>query len=513
MLSRADSVGVFQVESRAQMSMLPRLKPACFYDLVIEVAIVRPGPIQGDMVHPYLRRRDGLEPCPFPQRNWKAFRQDARGAFVSGTGDADRHRRRRIHAGRGRQTTARHGHLPPRWHHPHFPREIHHGMRARGYEADFAERCFSQIEGFGEYGFPESHAASFALLVYVSSWIKCFYPEVFCAALINSQPMGFYQPAQLVRDAREHGVEIRPPDVNASDWDCTLEPAAQGGGAETQGRCAVRLGLRIVTGLPEIATRNTVLAKRGDGYCDIPGLWRRSGAPAGLLEQLADAGCLPVAGARPARGALGHPRSRRRHAAGGTQRSGQPRAPIFAREETGDLFQDAGVALPRTTLGEHVVEDYSALGLSLKAHPVSFFRENLRRQGIITSAEHWGRAARRAAGDGGRPGARAPTARHGERRHLPHARGRDGCHQRGRMAEDVRALPTHRHGGPFPGRPWSYRATGPRDPRHCREPYRFDAAVVSSTQWRLSDGSDHQEVASPRTVREGSWTNRSRDFH
>jgi DNA polymerase III alpha subunit len=265
-------------------------------------------------------------------------------------------------------------------------------MQARGYEAEFAERCFSQIEGFGEYGFPESHAASFALLVYVSAWIKCFYPDVFCAALINSQPMGFYQPAQLVRDAKEHGVEFRPPDVNASDWDCTLEPAALHPGQADRPlpQRAVRLGLRLVAGLAEEATRETLLARRGDGYTDIPSLWRRSGAPAGLLEQLADADAFRSLGLdrREALWAI-------RGLEGGTlqsgpKRSGQSRAPIFTQaEETGDLFQEAGVALPKTTLGEHVVEDYSALGLSLKAHPVSFFRDTMRRQGIITAAEHW----------------------------------------------------------------------------------------------------------------------------
>ena len=234
MLSRADSVGVFQVESRAQMSMLPRLKPQCFYDLVIEVAIVRPGPIQGDMVHPYLRRRDGIDkehyPSPHPAHGRAdelkevlkrtlgvpLFQEQAMQIAITAAkftpDEADGLRRA--------MATFRHTgtvHL--------FRDKFISGMTARGYDRDFADNCFSQIEGFGEYGFPESHAASFALLVYASAWIKCRYPDVFCAAILNSQPMGFYQPAQLVRDARAHGVEIRAVDVNFSDWDCTLEPA------------------------------------------------------------------------------------------------------------------------------------------------------------------------------------------------------------------------------------------------------------------------------------------------
>ena len=225
MLSRADSLGVFQVESRAQMTMLPRLKPRKFYDLVIEVAIVRPGPIQGDMVHPYLRRRSGHEEVVYPSGELREvlgktlgvplFQEQAMKIAIVGAGfapeEADRLRR-------AMATFKRNGdiHL--------FRDKFIAGMVGNGYDRDFATRCFSQIEGFGTYGFPESHAASFALLVYVSAWIKCFYPEVFACALLNSQPMGFYAPAQIVRDAREHGVEVRPVDVNYSFWDCTLEP-------------------------------------------------------------------------------------------------------------------------------------------------------------------------------------------------------------------------------------------------------------------------------------------------
>src|SRR6185369_562535 len=220
MLCKADSIGVFQVESRAQMSMLPRLRPRKFYDLVIEVAIVRPGPIQGDMVHPYLRRREGLEPVTFPSKALEEvlgktlgvplFQEQAMRIAIVAAGftpsEADKLRR-------AMATFRRNGTIH------NFRAKMIDGMLARGYERDFAERCFQQIEGFGEYGFPESHAASFALLVYVSAWLKCHYPAVFAAALLNSQPMGFYAPAQIVRDARDHGVEVRPVDVNLSDWD------------------------------------------------------------------------------------------------------------------------------------------------------------------------------------------------------------------------------------------------------------------------------------------------------
>ena len=254
MLSRADSVGVFQVESRAQMSMLPRLKPQCFYDLVIEVAIVRPGPIQGDMVHPYLRRRDGIDqehyPSPAPEHGpadelkevlkrtlgVPLFQEQAMQIAITAAkfspDEADGLRRA--------MATFRHNgtvHL--------FRDKFIDGMTARGYDREFAEHCFGQIEGFGEYGFPESHAASFALLVYASSWIKCRYPDVFCAAILNSQPMGFYQPAQLVRDARAHDVEIRAVDVNFSDWDCTLEPCSYSAHSRASGNPAESLDIAM----------------------------------------------------------------------------------------------------------------------------------------------------------------------------------------------------------------------------------------------------------------------------
>ena len=293
MLSRADSVGVFQVESRAQMSMLPRLKPQCFYDLVIEVAIVRPGPIQGDMVHPYLRRRDALKtgkepdyPSPHPSEGDKdelkdvlkrtlgvpLFQEQAMQIAITAAkftpDEADGLRRA--------MATFRHNgtvHL--------FRDKFINGMVTRGYDPDFAQNCFSQIEGFGEYGFPESHAASFALLVYASSWIKCRYPDVFCAAILNSQPMGFYQPAQLVRDARQHNVEIRAVDVNFSDWDCTLEPSAHE-------RHAVRLGFRLIYGLGEEEAEK-LIAARGNGYSSIERLASVAGVSRFTIERLAEA--------------------------------------------------------------------------------------------------------------------------------------------------------------------------------------------------------------------------------
>ena len=227
MIARADTIGVFQIESRAQMSMLPRLKPKEFYDLVIEVAIVRPGPIQGDMVHPYLRRRQGIEKVDYPSRELEAvlgktlgvplFQEQAMKIAIVAAGftpsEADRLRR-------AMATFKRAGTIGT------FKQKMIDGMLANNYSRDFAERCFAQIEGFGTYGFPESHAASFALLVYASAWMKCRYPDVFACALLNAQPMGFYAPAQIVRDAREHGIEVREVDVNASEWDCTLEAGA-----------------------------------------------------------------------------------------------------------------------------------------------------------------------------------------------------------------------------------------------------------------------------------------------
>ncbi|MEQ8952357.1 error-prone DNA polymerase, partial [Parvibaculum sp.] len=280
MLCEADAIGVFQVESRAQMSMLPRLKPKCFYDLVVEVAIVRPGPIQGDMVHPYLRRRNGEEEVDYPKEELRAvlsktygvplFQEQAMKIAIVAAGftpgESDQLRR-------AMATFRKSGTIGL------YRDKFIGGMVKNGYEQDFAERCFKQIEGFADYGFPESHAASFAQLAYVSAWIKYHYPDVFCAAILNSQPMGFYAPAQLVRDAREHGIEVRAVDVNHSNWDSTLE--------ETEaGKCAVRLGIRQVKGVPE-AVAMAIESERGQGFDSVRHLWLKTGLTPRLIERLA----------------------------------------------------------------------------------------------------------------------------------------------------------------------------------------------------------------------------------
>ncbi|HEX5078943.1 MAG TPA: error-prone DNA polymerase [Geminicoccaceae bacterium] len=364
MLSRADSIGVFQVESRAQMTMLPRLKPKCFYDLVIEVAIVRPGPIQGDMVHPYLRRRSGLEPVDYPSEALKGvlektlgvplFQEQAMNIAIVGAGfkpsEADQLRR-------AMATFRRVGTI-------HLLRDkFISGMVANGYALDFAERCFKQIEGFGTYGFPESHATSFALLVYVSSWLKCHHPAAFACALLNSQPMGFYAPAQIVRDARDHGVPVLPVDVNASAWDCTLE--AHGPDV------ALRLGFRQVKGLQQKEMKRLV-ERRGNGYPDLASLRRRAGISARALDHLARAdafGSLALA----RRGAL--------WSAIGLDRTGQEldQPPLLAWAE-GAARPEPEVALPPMTLGEEVAQDYANLRLSLRCHPMALLRPWLGRR-------------------------------------------------------------------------------------------------------------------------------------
>ncbi len=448
MLSRADSLGVFQVESRAQMTMLPRLRPREFYDLVIEVAIVRPGPIQGDMVHPYLRRRSGREAVSYPSQALRQvlgktlgvplFQEQAMKIAIVGAGfapeEADRLRR-------AMATFKRNGdiHL--------FRDKFVAGMVANGYGRDFAVRCFSQIEGFGTYGFPESHAASFALLVYVSAWIKCFYPEVFACALLNSQPMGFYAPAQIVRDVREHGVDVLPVDVNHSRWDCTLEPlvpsrhslvapaqaGAQGratgagvldsrfrgndGDAERSSHPALRLGLRQINGFAA-ADAERLVAARGEGYRDAEELWRKSGLGRAALDRLAAADALRSLGLD------------RRRALWALKALGEPPLPLFAASEKafpakvgpsppkggkgqgeGDAHPGSATALesstspqpspppgaereriavtllPEMPLGEQVVEDYASLGLSLKRHPLAFLRAEFAREGLVTAAD------------------------------------------------------------------------------------------------------------------------------
>ncbi|MFI5013035.1 MAG: error-prone DNA polymerase, partial [Hyphomicrobiales bacterium] len=391
MLGLADSVGVFQVESRAQMSMLPRLKPRRFYDLVIEVAIVRPGPIQGDMVHPYLRRRDGIEkeeyPSPDPAHGHAdelrevlkrtlgvpLFQEQAMQIAITAAkftpAEADGLRRA--------MATFRHNgtiHL--------YRQKFITGMTSRGYDRKFAESCFSQIEGFGEYGFPESHAASFALLVYVSAWVKCHYPEVFCAAILNSQPMGFYQPAQLVRDALRHDVEVKEADVNFSEWDCTLEPASE----PARRRFAVRLGFRQIQGLREEEIKS-LLAARGNGYASIERLGAIGGISRFTIERLAEADAFRSLGLD-RREALWA--ARRLGSIGIASIAAERPLPLLAAHLGDELFQEPSIALPQMPLCEHVVEDYVATGLSLKAHPVSFFRERLARLGALRNVEHRG---------------------------------------------------------------------------------------------------------------------------
>jgi len=376
MLCRADSVGVFQVESRAQMSMLPRLRPRNFYDLVIEVAIVRPGPIQGGMVHPYLKRRSGEEKVIYPSSALEKVLHKTMGiplfqeqamkmAIVAAgytPGEADQ-LRRAMATFRRTGTIGLHR------------KKFIGGMLHNGYEPEFAERCFKQIEGFADYGFPESHAASFALLVYVSAWLKCHYPDVFCAAILNAQPMGFYAAAQLVRDAKEHGVEIRAVDVNHSDWDCTLERVAG------RHHCAVRLGFRQIKAV-QSATGQKITESRGAGFDSLRHLWLRTQLSPRVIEQLADADAFRSIGLD-RRAALWAVRGLGDY--GGGQNGKMPAPlPLFAAHEEGGFQHEAETALPAMPLGEHVILDYATLRLSLKAHPMSFLRDRLAARGVIT---------------------------------------------------------------------------------------------------------------------------------
>jgi error-prone DNA polymerase len=373
MLSRGDSIGVFQVESRAQMSMLPRLKPRAFYDLVVEVAIVRPGPIQGDMVHPYLRRRSGQEPVTFPSEELAGvlgktlgvplFQEQAMKIAIVAAGfsptEADALRRA--------MATFKHtGTIHT------FRDKMVGGMVARGYERDFAERCFKQIEGFGTYGFPESHAASFALLVYASAWFKFHYPGIFAAALLNSQPMGFYAPAQIVRDAREHGVHIRPADVNASDWEATLEPDEPSAAGQ-----ALRLGLNQVKGLAQADGDAVVAARNLDGpFCDIADMAARSGLGRASLARLARADAFGTLGLS-RRDALWEIR-------GLELETETAPLPLFDAAGNGGPAFDAEpeVTLPTLAPGEAVAEDYRTLNLSLRAHPAGLLRAALSARGF-----------------------------------------------------------------------------------------------------------------------------------
>ncbi len=395
MLCRADSLGVFQVESRAQMTMLPRLRPQNFYDLVIEVAIVRPGPIQGDMVHPYLRRRRGQEPVVYPSKALETvlsktlgvplFQEQAMKIAIVAAGftpsEADRLRR-------AMATFKRVGTIGT------FQRKMIDGMLANGYEREFAERCFQQIEGFGEYGFPESHAASFALLVYASAWLKCRYPDAFAAALLNAQPMGFYAPAQIVRDAREHGVEVRPPDINQSHWDSTLEPGPTAAHRlhelhremkdDVRTTRALRLGLREIKGLSEEDGRLFV-ERRNVPYDSMRDVWLRTGLSPRVLERLADADAF---------GSLGLTRREALWAAKALGRVGdhEDDLPLFATtcrtSAAADLAcndirnREPDVYLPPMPIGEEVINDYRFLHLSLRAHPAQFLRPDLNKLGI-----------------------------------------------------------------------------------------------------------------------------------
>jgi error-prone DNA polymerase len=401
MICKADTIGTFQIESRAQMSMLPRLRPREFYDIVIQVAIVRPGPIQGDMVHPYLRRREGKEKEDYPSEALRdvlkktlgvpLFQEQAMKVAIVGAGftpaEADALRR-------SMATFKSTGGVSK------FEDKMVSGMVERGYTRDFAERTFKQIEGFGSYGFPESHAASFAKIAYASCWVKCHHPDVFCAALLNAQPMGFYQPAQIVRDARDHGVEVRPVCVNASRWDCTLEevlryagstgsPATQDERSEpnplilsrdracrgpvSKNLLPLRLGLRMVRGLAnEHAAR--IVAARGEApYQSVEEVWRRSGVPPAALEKLADADAFAALGLS------------RREALWQVRGLGEAPLPLFAAVE--DRSREPEVALARMADGREVVEDYGAVSLSLRAHPLAFLRPELERRGIRPCAD------------------------------------------------------------------------------------------------------------------------------
>jgi error-prone DNA polymerase len=405
MLCRGDSLGVFQVESRAQMNMLPRLKPRCFYDLVIEVAIVRPGPIQGDMVHPYLKRRSGkdpiLFPCPSPEHGAPdelekilgrtlgvpIFQEQAMKIAI----DAARFSSEEANQLRKAMATFRSkGNIEL------LQDKMVGRMVERGYDPDFAQRCFDQIKGFGEYGFPESHAASFAHLVYVSSWLRWRYPAAFAAALLNSQPMGFYAPAQIVRDAKEHGVEVREVDVNHSDWDCTLEALPIDGGGlgggdsgaplyvqrhptpapphQGEGKVALRLGLRQVDGLRREAAER-VMARRP--YASVEELHSRGRVPVHAIQRLAAADAFRSMGLD-RRAALWDSRALRQ----------APDLPLFAFADAQDEGTESAPAeLPRMPLAEHVISDYQTVRLSLKAHPMHFLRDYYAKQNFVTAEQ------------------------------------------------------------------------------------------------------------------------------
>jgi error-prone DNA polymerase len=379
MIRKADTIGVFQIESRAQMAMLPRLAPRTFYDLVIEVAIVRPGPIQGGMIHPYLRRRQQQEPVTYPSAAVKAVLERTLGvpifqeqvmqlAIVAAgftPGEADRLRR-------SMAAWRRKGGL---W---QFEQRLIDGMRERGYQEQFARQIFQQILGFGEYGFPESHSASFALLVYVSAWLKCHHHCAFTCALLNAQPMGFYAPSQLVQDARRHGVEVLPVDVTVSDWDCTLEGKSKMGTDHVfrtenvvcpQNSPHLRLGMRMIKGMTEAAAKRIVAARAARAFESVPDLAQRALLDRGDLNALARAGAL--------QSLAGH----RRHAA--WQVSGVERTLPLLDHATG---RETPVRLAAPDEAQDIVADYRSLGLTLRRHPLELLRPHLRRRRLLDAA-------------------------------------------------------------------------------------------------------------------------------
>ena len=378
MIQAADTIGVFQIESRAQMSMLPRLRPKLFYDLVIQVAIVRPGPIQGDMVHPYLRRRTGEETVDYPKPDLKPVLERTLGvplfqeqvmqiAMVAAGYSADQADDLRRSMAAWKRSGGLEKHQAP----------LIEGMLAKGYELDFAERIYRQIQGFGNYGFPESHAASFALIAYATSWLKCHKAPAFTCALVNSQPMGFYNADQLLQDARRHGVEVRPVDVRYSEWDCTLEPMPHAmprnrvQPAPARHAWAIRLGMRLIKGLDEAAAHRIAGARRRVAFADVHDLSERADLDATARERLADAGAL--------RGLAGH-RHRARWAATGVEAQRPLLAGVPATPER-------QVALPLPTVGEDLHADYASVGTTLGRHPVSLLRRQLRAQGCRGSSE------------------------------------------------------------------------------------------------------------------------------
>jgi error-prone DNA polymerase len=436
MIRKADTLGAFQIESRAQMSMLPRLKPRTFYDLVVQVAIVRPGPIQGDMVHPYLRRREGLEPVHYPTPELEQvlgktlgvplFQEQAmRVAIVCAgfsPGEADMLRK-------SMATFKFTGGVSA------FQEKLIGGMVANDYDREFAEQTFKQLEGFGSYGFPESHAASFALIAYASAWLKCWHPDVFCCALLNAQPMGFYAPAQIVRDAQEHGIEIRPVCVNASRWDSTLEPTGD------DWRFAVRLGLRMVKGLANVHGAAIVGARADQPFASVDDLWRRTSMPTAALVQIAEADAFGPALNLARREALWAIKALR----------DEP-LPLFAAASSREAApapeaDEPDVLLRPMTAGGEVVEDYRHVGLTLRSHPVSFLREDLRRRRIVSCTEAMeARDGRRLEAAGlvlvrQRPGSAKGV-------HVHHHRGRERRRQPRRLGQSVREVPPRRAVGP-----------------------------------------------------------------